>query len=454
MIYAFNSPMVGPGQLLPREDAHAGTDKERFLFEPNSSDKFWKPLAAQLAATGTSVYLNLAQRCDLATLGQIVTMTGGTTRLYPQFTPEKDSVVMETDLASSLDRVFGYDALMRIRCSNGLRVGKYYGNFIINEHDVELAGLDSRTTLSASIAYDGALDEKYDSSFQLAMLYTTATGSRRIRVLTYAVPASSVIGNVFRGGDIDATVNHVLRVSADQVSQVGNKTYRDHLADVCVKLLASYRKNCASGTAAGQLILPEAYKLLPLYSLSMSRLRPFRCDYGIDARVALLERLKSAPVYETLAMVYPRMWCVSELVDGEWILDEVRASIERLDHSKAYLMGTFAGLPRGVAYYFRKWTLFDALGWQRSGSRLYSCHFWRSNGPSECECKAAPSLGQCHVANASQLHIAPRKALQHQVLASGSETGHGPIHGGGVCKLLGGGQEHGAALRVVRRLFD
>lgn len=34
----------------------------------------------------------------------------------------------------------------------------------------------------------------------------------------------------------------------------------------CAQILACYRKNCASPTSAGQLILPDCMKLLPLYA--------------------------------------------------------------------------------------------------------------------------------------------------------------------------------------------
>ena len=38
----------------------------------------------------------------------------------------------------------------------------------------------------------------------------------------------------------------------------------------CITALSSYRKFCATVTSAGQLILPEALKLLPLYTLGTS----------------------------------------------------------------------------------------------------------------------------------------------------------------------------------------
>lgn len=43
------------------------------------------------------------------------------------------------------------------------------------------------------------------------------------------------------------------------------KAYKEDLVNRCAQILACYRKNCASPSSAGQLILPECMKLLPLY---------------------------------------------------------------------------------------------------------------------------------------------------------------------------------------------
>ena len=44
---------------------------------------------------------------------------------------------------------------------------------------------------------------------------------------------------------------------------------RDRVTDLCISILHSYRKFCATVSSSGQLILPEALKLLPLYTLGL-----------------------------------------------------------------------------------------------------------------------------------------------------------------------------------------
>lgn len=44
---------------------------------------------------------------------------------------------------------------------------------------------------------------------------------------------------------------------------------RDQATNVCINILHSYSKFCATRSSSGQLIMPEALKFLPLYTLGM-----------------------------------------------------------------------------------------------------------------------------------------------------------------------------------------
>ena len=47
--------------------------------------------------------------------------------------------------------------------------------------------------------------------------------------------------------------------------------FKELMVGRTANILACYRKNCASPSAAGQLILPELLKLLPLYVNCLAR---------------------------------------------------------------------------------------------------------------------------------------------------------------------------------------
>lgn len=74
-------------------------------------------------------------------------------------------------------------------------------------------------------------------------------------------------------------------------------TIRERIVDKSVALLIAYRKNCAAATAPSQvrplipisstrllmllqLILPEQFKLLPIYSLCILKCRALKGEYA------------------------------------------------------------------------------------------------------------------------------------------------------------------------------
>lgn len=59
--------------------------------------------------------------------------------------------------------------------------------------------------MASYLQHDGAaLSERGPASFQVAVLYTARNGERRVRVLNLQVPVTTLVGNVFRYGDLDA----------------------------------------------------------------------------------------------------------------------------------------------------------------------------------------------------------------------------------------------------------
>lgn len=71
------------------------------------------------------------------------------------------------------------------------------------------------------------------------------------------------------------------------------KSIRDNIINQAANMLACYRKNCAQATTAGQLILPETLKLLPVYVASL-----IKCDALTGSkRVISIQDLGSILLY-------------------------------------------------------------------------------------------------------------------------------------------------------------
>lgn len=97
-----------------------GTDKERQYLEP--ANFFWRKSANDLAQAGICVDLFMFPNAyiDVASIGNVCAVTGGNLYLYINFQQQRDGARFINDLYRGLIRTFAYDALLRIRASNGL----------------------------------------------------------------------------------------------------------------------------------------------------------------------------------------------------------------------------------------------------------------------------------------------------------------------------------------------
>lgn len=141
-------------------------------------------------------------------------MTGGETFLYTNFTSPRDTFKVAQEVKHTLIRETGYQALMKVRCSNGLQVAAYHGNYLQNTFgaDLEFGVIDADKAIGVMFSYDGKLDAKLDAHFQSALLYTTASGQRRVRctnTVASVTEGASMAGMRFI--DQDAVVNVIAK---------------------------------------------------------------------------------------------------------------------------------------------------------------------------------------------------------------------------------------------------
>lgn len=162
---------------------------------------------------GINTFFFPDQYTDVASVGHLSAVTSGESFFHPRFDATRDRYALQEELkriicaSPAASKEIAYDATLRVRCSAGLRVHEYLGNFYQSTMtDVELANVTERTAVGVTMRYDSRLDEKDLAYIQAAMLYTTSAGERRVRVLNLSVHVTSLIGNVFRFADLDAIV--------------------------------------------------------------------------------------------------------------------------------------------------------------------------------------------------------------------------------------------------------
>lgn len=140
-------------------------------------------------------------------------MSGGETFYYPNFVAPRDGLLLAQDIKHTLTRETGYQALMKVRCSNGLQVSSYHGDFTQHTFgaDLEFGVIDADKTLGVMFSYDGKLDPKLDAHFQSALLYTTSSGERRVRCTNTVASVSEGAAESMRFIDQDAVVNIIAK---------------------------------------------------------------------------------------------------------------------------------------------------------------------------------------------------------------------------------------------------
>uniref|UniRef100_A0A8C9XTX1 SEC24 homolog C, COPII coat complex component n=1 Tax=Sander lucioperca TaxID=283035 RepID=A0A8C9XTX1_SANLU len=332
-----------PGKLKNREDKKlVGTDKEKSLFQPQVG--FYNTLAKECVAQGCCVDLFLFpnQYVDVATLGVVPVSTGGSIYKYTYFQAQSDTERFLNDLRRDIQKLVGFDAVMRVRTSTGIRATDFFGSFFMsNTTDVELAGLDCDKAITVEFKHDDKLSEETGALMQCAVLYTSCSGQRRLRVHNMAVNCCSQLADLYRNCETDTIINFFSKYAFRGLLNNPTKAVRDTLINQCAQILACYRKNCASPSSAGQLILPECMKLLPVYLncvLKSDVLMP-GADVSLDDRAYLRQLISGMDVTESHIFFYPRLLPLTKLESGSLPM-AVRDSEERLSKGGVYLLET------------------------------------------------------------------------------------------------------------------
>ena len=145
--------------------------------------------------------------------GHTSAVSGGEVYFYPNFVAQRDGLALAQEIRRTVTRETGYQALMKVRCSNGLQVSSYHGNFTQHTFgaDLEFGVIDADKAVGVMFSYDGKLDPKLDAHFQCALLYTTASGERRVRCTNTVASVSEGASESMRFIDQDAVVNIIAK---------------------------------------------------------------------------------------------------------------------------------------------------------------------------------------------------------------------------------------------------
>ncbi|CAN7022267.1 unnamed protein product [Brassica rapa subsp. trilocularis] len=319
MVFQSVLPSVGIGALSSREAdgrANASADEKEAhkLLQP--ADKTLRTMAIEFAEYQVCVDLFITSQAyvDMASISDIPRTTGGQVYCYYPFSALSDPPKLYNDLRWNITRPQGFEAVMRVRCSQGIQVQEYSGSFCKRiPTDIDLPAIDCDKAVMVTLKHDDKLQDGAECGFQCALLYTTITGERRIRVINLSLPCTSMLSNLFRSADLDSQFACMLKQAANEIPTKALSLVKEHAISSCITALSSYRKFCATVTSAGQLILPEALKLLPLYTLALTKGVGLRSDGRIDDRSFWINHVSSLSTPLAIPLIYPRMIAVHDL---------------------------------------------------------------------------------------------------------------------------------------------
>ncbi|KAJ4215330.1 COPII coat Sec23p-Sfb3p heterodimer component [Fusarium solani] len=359
-------PTWGPGRLFMRDNGnHPGGEIDKKLY--TTEHPAWKKVAEKMAAAGVGADFFLAAPSggylDIATIGHVASTTGGETFYYPNFIAARDSRKLSLEITHAVTRETGFQALMKVRCSNGLQVSAYHGNFIQHTFgaDLEIGVIDADKAMGVTFSYDGKLDAKLDAHFQSALLYTTASGQRRVRcsnVIASVTETSKESGAREQGireclkfVDQDAVISVLAKEAGTKLATTSSnlKDIRHWLGEKAIDVLACYRKHAAQQHPPGQLVMPERLKEFCMYLLGLLKCRAFKGGVeNSDRRVHELRMLQSMGALELSLYLYPRMIPIHNLQPEEGFADpetghlkvppSIRTSFSRVEPGGVYLV--------------------------------------------------------------------------------------------------------------------
>ncbi|XP_014217600.1 protein transport protein Sec24A [Copidosoma floridanum] len=345
-------PNIGPGSLQPRENPNARAGKDVPWLNPATD--FYKRLALDCSIQQVAVDLFLlnCQYSDLASLSGICKFSGGCVYNVPLFQASRlpQAELLDRMLRRYLTRKIGFEAVMRVRCTRGIGVHTFHGNFFVRSTDLlSLPNINPDAGFGMQLTIDESLTDATNVCFQAALLYTSSRGERRIRVHTLCLPTTANLSEVLHSADQQCIVGLLAKMAVDRSVSSSLSDAREALINAVVDYLSAY-KLIQSYPGEG-LLAPDNLKLLPMYIIALLKSRAFRFGIStrVDDRFYAMCQLKTLPLGQLVQFVYPDLYAIHDFVfdrritqteDGQLYSapDKLHLSAEKLDSRGAFLL--------------------------------------------------------------------------------------------------------------------
>jgi protein transport protein SEC24 len=328
-VFQSSMPTLGDGALRPRENVRLmGTPNEVKVLKPENS--WYKDTAIEFSRSQIAVdmYLFPYQYLDVAALSELPKVTAGTLNTYVGFNSAVDGPKFESRLQRRLTQETAFESVLRIRCTKGMRISNFYGNFFIRGTDLlALPNCSADSVFGFDLVHDEQSINTPYVTIQSALLYTSSDGERRIRVATQVLKTTSKTSEFMASVDAEACATLLSKQAMNVAIKSNLDNARNRLQQTCVEMYNAAKggdKRTVSGytmpnqpqqQGGGDGTIPENLSLLPLYTLSLLKNVAFRggTDVHPDERIAAHMQLNAMYVQDTLSYVHPRLFGIHDM---------------------------------------------------------------------------------------------------------------------------------------------
>jgi protein transport protein SEC24 len=296
---------------------------------PHQSAQYCGPAAVGMSTLSVLPRITAGQLLQLEMSPTATTATTNINRAQQAALPETSAPLTGTraaeQLAAFLHRTAdlsnrGWEAVVRIRSSSALRLHGYVGHCFLRNTDLCVTPtLNDQWLLSCEISLDTSLLTASTVYFQMAVLYTSSQGVRRIRVSTLALPTSSSLPEIYQRMDSAALTTLLARRSAEQLRFQGLHSASSEMQGLSSKLLQRVSLQMQTSPTPDRLALPSSLRVLPLLLLCLLK-SPMLCGSSTtEGRLAAIAELMRLNVEAVGRLLYPWRWVVTNTNGSGWV---------------------------------------------------------------------------------------------------------------------------------------
>uniref|UniRef100_A0A0N5AML2 Protein transport protein Sec24-like At3g07100 n=1 Tax=Syphacia muris TaxID=451379 RepID=A0A0N5AML2_9BILA len=339
-------PNIGPGALTSREDPN-----QRDIQCLAPATDFYKRLA--LECTGHQVAIDLfllgTQYSDLSTLADMAKFSSGCVYHYPSYHMNRNLLQakrFQKQLSRYLTRKIGFEAVLRIRCTRGLALHSFYGNFFVRSTDLlAMANVNPDSAFSMQVQIEEDLNGLNSVCFQAALLYTSSKGDRRIRIHTLCLPVTKDLNTIYKSFDLRCSISLLSRFGNEFRFVYGRslEDSREAMANAAIDAFSSFNKAVAQQGNVNAVLSPTTMmRLFPLSVLGM--LKHIAFSFGrstkLDDRAEYLLLFRTAPMEVAELEILPTLYRLNDFYESDNTPQRLRLSYESVSTSGVFLLDT------------------------------------------------------------------------------------------------------------------